>query len=121
MQDDDDFVVADDDLELEDDDEKDNEDGNADELMQLLLKIINEFSYLNSFFRTEGSSAKPTKRRLRNQSGNGAMEDERAETPPELKEWAKNLVTEEDRNRFELGNKLMLLLDVIKKMRGYRG
>lgn len=50
MQDDDDFVVADDDLELEDDDEKDNEDGNADELMQLLLKIINEIQLFKFIF-----------------------------------------------------------------------
>ncbi|KAL3116668.1 hypothetical protein niasHT_000746 [Heterodera trifolii] len=60
------------------------------------------------------SSAKLTPiRRSRRQNGESA--EERAETPIELKEWAKNHVTEDDRNRFELGNKLILLMEIIKK------
>ena len=61
------------------------------------------------------SSTKQTAPARRSRRQNGEIADERVDTPIELKAWAKNHVTEDDRNRFELSNKLMLLMEIVKK------
>ncbi|KAL3073201.1 hypothetical protein niasHT_035477 [Heterodera trifolii] len=103
MADDDDFVVHDDEDNGEEEDEEEEENEEDDEVTEL-----------DASGMPSTSSAKLTPiRRSRRQNGESA--DERTETPIELKEWAKNHVTEDDRNRFELGNKLILLMEIIKK------
>uniref|UniRef100_A0A914GQI3 Transcriptional regulator ATRX n=1 Tax=Globodera rostochiensis TaxID=31243 RepID=A0A914GQI3_GLORO len=100
---DDGFVVPDDeDWDENDDDEQDVEDKDEDD---------DEVQEVHDSERPS-SSAKPTRRSRRQ---NGETVEERSETPIELKEWAKNHVTEKDRERFELSNKLILLVEILKK------
>jgi len=34
---------------------------------------------------------------------------------PSIENWAKDLISEDDRNNFALSNKLLLLIEIIKK------
>uniref|UniRef100_A0A183CC05 Helicase ATP-binding domain-containing protein n=1 Tax=Globodera pallida TaxID=36090 RepID=A0A183CC05_GLOPA len=100
---DDGFVVPDDeDWEENDDDEQDGEDKDEED---------DEVQEVHDSERPS-SSSKPARRSRRQ---NGETVEERSETPIELKEWAKNHVTEKDRERFELSNKLILLMEILKK------
>lgn len=56
-------------------------------------------------------------RHSRRQQGEDPDDEERPETPIEYTGWftKSNIVTEEDKNNFALSNKLMLLIEIIKK------
>jgi len=85
-------------------------------LMILLLCKINFRIKKNLFYRNNPSTSSTKNNELERKSFKRMHNDLKINnSSPSIENWAKDLISEDDRDNFALSNKLLLLIEIIKK------